>query len=600
MSEDVSFRTASSHKRNAISFISKGIYESSVIPMVQAQEVAQNSFDAIRSALREGAIERGRIDVSVGYDSITWSDNGTGMSELELTNGFGHYGKSNKIGDLDSAGQYGIGVKSVINSSVMRIDTVKGGTEIKAWVSRDVLHVDSIEENTGRPSGTSITFVLGVRKLKQEFVPPIFLFPEKKSDMLPVRFAERAVQLAFYVAFFDPRIDVYMNGQKISPSKEFVDSFYYSMDFMGGRLFISPSSRIADTVLNVKGISYGAIGKDKWRYSKRCIARRNLVTIHRRDAQSVYVTSLVDVAASRSEVSNYPAIQKLLVGYNNTEEEDTDFYSGDDLENSAPSGVEKDPNVLDLIGSFKGIVESVLGRTDKTLDGSDEMPVLLDAVHDRDMKTIVGILMHEKGSTGGYEKYNKLLYNLVHELMRELTNNGFPIDYTNAWKLMVARAITRRYFHEVYVDDDGFLTLNPVYFDDAHRVGISGFPSILTYPIPGWLRDIDYDKFKDSNILEIYGNNATKKQLFIPYMESYTFDRLVGVFDAVYKISKTVDELEATPSLIEPATTSEDLPDDTEEGFITMSMVDTGARAKKVKHKHATPKSVNMSLMEFE
>ena len=120
MSEDVSIKTGSSHKRNAISFISKGIYESSDIPMIQAQEVAQNSFDAIRTALKQGSIERGRIDISVKYDSITWTDNGLGMSEVELTNGFGNYGKSNKIGDLDSAGQYGIGVKSVINSSVKR------------------------------------------------------------------------------------------------------------------------------------------------------------------------------------------------------------------------------------------------------------------------------------------------------------------------------------------------------------------------------------------------------------------------------------------------------------------------------------------------
>ena len=193
MSEDISIKTGSSRKRNAISFISKGIYESSDIPMIQAQEVAQNSFDAIRTALKQGLIERGRIDISVKYDSITWTDNGSGMSEVELTNGFGNYGKSNKIGDLDSAGQYGIGVKSVINSSVMQIETVQEGTEIKAWVSRDVLHVDSIREKTGRPAGTSVTFILGVRKLKEDFVPPLFLYPRMNSDLLPVKLSNNGL-----------------------------------------------------------------------------------------------------------------------------------------------------------------------------------------------------------------------------------------------------------------------------------------------------------------------------------------------------------------------------------------------------------------------
>jgi hypothetical protein len=600
MTEDVSFRTASSHRRNAISFISKGIYESSVIPMIQAQEVAQNSFDAIRSALKEGIIERGRIDISVGYDNITWSDNGIGMSEVELTNGFGHYGKSNKIGDLDSAGQYGIGVKSVINSSVIRIDTVKDGTRIKAWVSRDVLHVDSIEENTGRPSGTSITFVLGMRKLKQEFIPPVFLFPEMKSDMLPVRFAERAVQLAFYLPFFDDRIDVYMNGQKISPSKEFVDSFYYYMDFMGGKLFISPFSRIADTVLNVKGISYGAIGKKKGSFS-RCVVRRNMTTLHRRDVQSVYVTSLVDVAASRSEVSNFPAVQKLLVGYNSTEEEQPGFYTGDsDLENWGPDFGKRPPNVLDLINSFKQIMNSVLNRTDSKATKGKGEPELLNAIGDLDLKTVVDIFLHGEGSMTRSDKRDRKLHDVVHDLMRKLTNSGFPIDYNVSWKLTVAWAITKHYFSEVYVDDDGFLTLNPVYFDESHKLRVGGMPAILTCPIPDWLRDLYYDDFKNSTILKLYKNFAAKKQFFIPYMEQYTFDRLVGVFDTVYAVAGKAEDLEATPSLIEPATTSKDLPDEIGEGFITISMVDNGVRPKKVKRKHATPKSINMSLMEFE
>ncbi len=604
MSEDISIKTGSSRKRNAISFISKGIYESSDIPMIQAQEVAQNSFDAIRTALKQGLIERGRIDISVKYDSITWTDNGSGMSEVELTNGFGNYGKSNKIGDLDSAGQYGIGVKSVINSSVMQIETVQEGTEIKAWVSRDVLHVDSIREKTGRPAGTSVTFILGVRKLNEDFVPPLFLYPRMKSDLLPVKFAERAVQLAFYLPFFDSRIDVYMNGQKISPSQEFIDSFYYPVDFMGGKLFISPFSKLLDTVLNVKGISYNVIGPGIRGSKKHCVARRNLANIEGRATQSVYVTSLVDISASRSEVSNFPTLEKLLIGYNDDEEStpvsDSEFESDilRTYDNTAPNGISKVPNVLDLISQFQDVVSSVLGERVKV--GDDTVLKIVGAIHDRSLQSVVNVLasMKTMGKTGNSSAAK--LYKMVQMLADSLTRNGFPIDYDGASRLLVAYAIVNGYFTECYLDEDGFLTLNKDHFRSESRLEIHGNGVVLAYPIPAWFRDMPYNYLKDDSLQSEYFHDSAGKRLFVPYLELYSFDELIGIYDRIYARAESVETLDVSPPRVAPASLSGDESPESGISFVTMAAVDIGVRTKKSKAKRFAPKSRNMSLMEFE
>lgn len=612
MTTDITVKSNSSHKKNVMSFMAKGIYESEDMPMIQAQEVAQNSFDAIRTALKQGIIERGRIDVSIAYDRIAWTDNGIGMSEVELTNGFGTYGKSNKIGDLDTAGQYGIGVKSVINSSVVKIQTVKDGVRIGAWVSRDVLHIDS-NERTGQPAGTTVEFILGIRKLKQDFLHPLYLFPKKKTDFLPVKFAERAVQLAFYLGFYDPRIDVYLNGQKVSPSEEFIKTFYYAVDFMGGKLYISPFSNLIETVLNVKGISYNVMGPGiRNRYKglhghvsgdRHVVVRRALKNIESRAIQSVYVTSLVDVSASRSEVSNFPALEKLLIGYTN--DDASELASELDLENdgvaayenSPPEETEKVSNVMDTVSRFQHVVSEILDRDTNTNKGI--MPVVLYAINDRNIKTVSERLASIENAGKLTDSHDKELRKLTESLVDLMVKNNFSIDYHGASNLLLTYALSEGYFVECYVDEDGFLTLDSKKFTAGSRIVVDNGIDVLAYPVPTWLRSLPYDLFKTPSLDHRHFIGPERRKYFVPYMSKYNFDQMIGIYDRVYSHAEKIEDMSVVTSLPRPVAWLENgIPEDSS-NFVTMSMVDGGTRAKRTGKKLAGLKSYNRSLMDF-
>ena len=74
-----------------------------------AQELIQNSIDAVVSNLNSGGTGEGRIEVMLDTQSLTVRDNGSGMSPEELKTGFGVYAESHK--GLESIGHYGIGAK---------------------------------------------------------------------------------------------------------------------------------------------------------------------------------------------------------------------------------------------------------------------------------------------------------------------------------------------------------------------------------------------------------------------------------------------------------------------------------------------------------
>lgn len=68
------------------------------------KEVLQNSFDAVRTAMRNGQIKQGRIDIEATGREITMTDNGVGMSPELLGTKFLEIAGTGKSGDGDSGG----------------------------------------------------------------------------------------------------------------------------------------------------------------------------------------------------------------------------------------------------------------------------------------------------------------------------------------------------------------------------------------------------------------------------------------------------------------------------------------------------------------
>ncbi|MEM3191044.1 MAG: ATP-binding protein [Candidatus Parvarchaeota archaeon] len=580
----------SSVKNNVISFVSREIYNKSDIPAIQAQEVFQNAVDAVRSALKEHLIKEGRIDVYVDYDSITVKDNGIGMTEEELKNGFGVYGRSNKIGDLDSIGMYGIGVKSVMNSSVMEIETVKNGILIKARASRSVLHIISIEP-TDLPPGTTVKFVLGMRKLNYPFLPPIFLgygqvlddYIVRDTNFLPVKFAERIIELAFYLPFYDDRIIVYFNGERVSPSTDFINSFYYKMNFAGGKLYICALPQPTHLVLNIKGISYSVLDIVKRKSDDTYVygVKRILESIKLRTIQSVFVTSLIDVTASRNEVSNFPALEKILIGYNSEPDDLTPverkpyWLRG----NNPPTGVTKTLNIVDFIDIFKVVV--------KTVFDNEWDDITQDMVKQMDFRTFALTVKALKKGIPPADEIEQKIISVINSLKHHFENFGFDIPDDLLVNIFLVNALFKT-FEEAYVDRDGFLSMNPEDFVEENKIRGDEIRPIA-YPIPNWLRSVYFKELLKINPENIYQENGNK--YFIPYLKSYYLDELIGIFDFVLKNSRDITE----KSISEDKSSDDSVPSDQFE-LITLER-DTGMRNRKVVHRPRPKKLVPTSTL---
>lgn len=97
----------------------KNLYQSSNLGALAVRESVQNSRDAILQAIKQGKINRGKIDISWEGNSLTMEDNGVGMDVETLHTKFLNLGGTTKgggAGDGSSVGGFGV-AKAVILGS---------------------------------------------------------------------------------------------------------------------------------------------------------------------------------------------------------------------------------------------------------------------------------------------------------------------------------------------------------------------------------------------------------------------------------------------------------------------------------------------------
>jgi len=140
---------------------------------VAVKELFQNAFDAVKEALFKGLITVPKIDVAINPDenSITVTDNGTGMDIQTLKKGLFTVGGSKK-GVAPELRSGGLGkAKMAIFSMAKKLEvvTVKDGVMLSVSVSGDRVFESMTNpnakfpvsiENTDRPNGTTVKITL--------------------------------------------------------------------------------------------------------------------------------------------------------------------------------------------------------------------------------------------------------------------------------------------------------------------------------------------------------------------------------------------------------------------------------------------------------
>ena len=128
---------------------------------VVIKEVLQNSFDAVKTNARENGVP-GKIDIKVDTEerTITFVDNGIGMTPAEVKKHFLTYGGTGK-GGIGSSGGMGVAKGAfLIGSAGFRLETVKDGIRtILEATPKEIMTGDAdlhSEEAPGVSSGTTL------------------------------------------------------------------------------------------------------------------------------------------------------------------------------------------------------------------------------------------------------------------------------------------------------------------------------------------------------------------------------------------------------------------------------------------------------------
>jgi hypothetical protein len=120
------------NKRRMAQLLGEQLYKDMhKVQMVTIKETFQNSFDAVRTALRRGDIEDGHIHIEISDDgrTMTITDNGVGMTAEEINEGFLTMAGSKKEGDVNSGG---FGVAKLLflaGNKALTLETVRDGVK---------------------------------------------------------------------------------------------------------------------------------------------------------------------------------------------------------------------------------------------------------------------------------------------------------------------------------------------------------------------------------------------------------------------------------------------------------------------------------------
>ncbi|MDE0452002.1 MAG: ATP-binding protein [Gammaproteobacteria bacterium] len=153
-----------------IELFARDIYQS---PLSLLRENVQNAFDAVLMRKRAGNDFDPRIDVDLGSDRITVSDNGNGMTPEELETNYWYAGNSGK-NDEDAreagvVGTFGIGAMAnfgIADRLEVETESSETGQRSKSTVAKSDLSINQecidliALPSEGRP-GTTVTAFLG-------------------------------------------------------------------------------------------------------------------------------------------------------------------------------------------------------------------------------------------------------------------------------------------------------------------------------------------------------------------------------------------------------------------------------------------------------
>lgn len=121
------------------------------IGSVSVKEVLQNSYDAVKSAIANGSIEKGVIEVSLNGHTISMLDNGIGMSPQTLGTKFLTIAGTGKQADERASGGFGIAkMLFLYGNEDLRIVTMQNGKVAELVTTGPTLY-DSLENKDAAP-----------------------------------------------------------------------------------------------------------------------------------------------------------------------------------------------------------------------------------------------------------------------------------------------------------------------------------------------------------------------------------------------------------------------------------------------------------------
>ncbi|WP_309569627.1 sacsin N-terminal ATP-binding-like domain-containing protein, partial [Deinococcus sp.] len=96
--------------RGLIDFLSEHLYAG---PEVYVRELVQNGVDAIRARLdMDGGAFAPALEFAVQDDTLTFTDNGVGLTPEDIHAFLATIGRSSKRGSVEFIGQFGIGLRA--------------------------------------------------------------------------------------------------------------------------------------------------------------------------------------------------------------------------------------------------------------------------------------------------------------------------------------------------------------------------------------------------------------------------------------------------------------------------------------------------------